>query len=232
VHEHLKDRTRIGFRIVVPSGFDFVDAAFAQAGSVRRTPRADGSVEVRCELNRAKFHGPARVGLDNWYRLGLMVRSVGKVTDVGELTVEVLYDGEPASNVARTRLFVVPAVKATAPRRYATGLYYGGWYCQFETEAGNEAFAELMTDAGARWVIPSVRNDLAMKAWRRHGVTRITPDWYWIADGFRLGNPKGRSADTRLVANKEGSEPYGMAEMTCPRAVYLEDAYFRTNTVP
>ena len=83
--------------------------------------------------------------------------------------------------------------------------------------------------AGIRWIIGGDKK--AYPAWRKAGIDTITPELYFIANGFRIGPPQGRpEADKyRYIGDTYKHE---MERSSCPAAVYERRPFFMTKTVP
>lgn len=225
------DRKRVSFRIEMPAGFAFVDASFAEKGTIRREAQADGSEVVTFKMSLVTDHGPFK-DWNSWFLLGVLVRCTGKVGASGMLSFTALLDGKEASNVERTRLFAVPRIRAVRPKRYLAGFHTGGWYGEFPHDASNREFARLWGEAGVGWVICNHADQNLYSHWRANGVKRITPDFWWVANGFRVGNSAGRPESDRFVLSDTNKPPSGIRHAVCPKAVYDEHGFFLTNSVP
>ena len=88
----------------------------------------------------------------------------------------------------------------------------------------------MFTSAGATWVVQMRPDDETREVWRARGVRRITPQYAHCANGFHVGDPKGRPVQDRYVASG-GTHPE-IANATCPLAVSGESDYFRNDTLP
>lgn len=225
------DRKRVSFRIEMPVGFEFVDASFAEKGTIRKTSRADGSTVATFKMSTVADHGPFR-DWNGWFCLGVLVRCVGTVGSSGMMSFAALLDDKVVSNVEKTKLFAVPRIKAARPKRYLAGFHVGGWYGEFPHDASNQAFAQLWGDAGVGWVICNHANQDLYAHWRANGVKRITPDCWWVANVFRIGNSAGRPESDKFVLSDTNKPPAGIRHAVCPKAIYDERGFFRTNSIP
>ena len=185
--------------------------------------------EYRIDLTKVKQR-PARMENFDGYLLHPLLISTaaapGKALAPGQAWVEDM--GKRISNVEDFSLKVIPAFKAERPAIFATGFHTSGVY-MYHTGKNIDLCAKMFGAAGAGWIISGDKN--AYAAWRREGVRIITPELYFIANGFRIGAPQGRpEADKyRYVGDTYKSE---MERATCPAAVYEKRPFFMNKTVP
>ena len=185
--------------------------------------------EYRIDLTKAKQR-PARMDNFDSYLLHPLLISTsaapGSSLAQGQAWVEDM--GKRISNIETFSLKVIPPFQAERPKIFATGFHTSGVYMHFTGKAVEEC-AKLFGAAGAGWIISGDKN--AYSAWRKAGVRFITPELYFIANGFRIGAPQGRpEADKyRFLGDSCKSE---MERSTCPAAVYEKRHFFMNKTVP
>ena len=185
--------------------------------------------EYRIDLNKVKQR-PARMDSFDSYLLHPLLISTaaapGTAIAGGKAWVEDM--GKVISNVEIFSLKIIPPFQAERPKLFATGFHTSGVYMHF-TGKDIERCAKLFGAAGTGWIISGDKN--AYAAWRKAGVRIITPELYFIANGFRIGAPQGRpEADKfRYVGD---TYKFEMDRAVCPAAVYEKRPFFMTKTVP
>ena len=224
------DMTKFTYVLMLPKGWSCVDSPIAADGRITSRAQADGSTEYRLPAR----NGYTYLGINPnpWSVLSVLLKAETDAPE-GEMLFFIEYDGKRLTNVTRTRVFTIPAVKVSArPKRYANGFWTGGPYAEFRTKEGREGFADMFTDAGATWVVQSRPDPALAKLWRSKGVTRIVPDWYYCADGYRIGDWDKRPAEEKLIAIGKSSYQKNIDRSTCPVCVYEESKFFREQTLP
>lgn len=221
-------RDDIGYELTLPRGYTLVEAVMADPDDVKPAPAADGATVWRMKANAyaAGVPGPA---FNGWSPLSVLVRAETGAPR-GTASFSVLSAGRRVSDVAEVEVFTVPAFTAAQPKRFGTGVYPGGPYCGFRSAAGREAFAGMLQDAGVNWMTHLRATPEVYALWRSKGIRTITPEWYLCANGFRVGDGKGRPDDQKYVTTATGHDDYARA--TCPVAVYEEKSYFREKFLP
>ena len=185
--------------------------------------------EYRIDLNKVKQR-PLRMDSFDGYLLHPLLLSTeaapGSALAGGEAWVEDM--GKRISNVEKFSLKVIPAFQAERPKIFATGFHTSGVYMHFSGK-DIERCAKMFGAAGTGWIISGDKK--AYAAWRKAGIRIITPELYFIANGFRIGAPQGRpEADKyRYVGDTYKLE---MERATCPAAVYEKRSFFMDKTVP
>lgn len=224
---YVSDRLR--WKIELPPCVRWMDALLADRRSFERKALQNGGELISfAPAFGVQGHVPTE-DFNAWGMLGCLLKTVGKVGDEGRFLFWVEYEGVRISNVGETRLFVVPEIRAEVPKRYQNGLTPGGTCTTFADESANRLFADLMAAAGVRWYMPYDPKPQNLALWRAAGIRTLTPEYYFLANGYRVGDPKGRPAEDRYVALDRNAER-DMA--TCPLAVIEERPFFLTNTVP
>lgn len=219
------------FVLTLPRGYSFVESVAVENDKVSSKKLADGATEYRLPARRS--YGGCQVGDDfnGWAVLAMLVKAESWAGP-GLMRMRAEYDGKTITEESKTRITAIPAVKARAvPRRYANGFYMGGPYAEFKGDEAKRGFAELFTSAGATWVVQTRPDAETAALWRKMGVRYITPEYYYIANGFRVGEWKTRPAGERFVALPGSDEPE-IDRASCPVVIYTEGDYFRTNTLP
>ena len=224
------DMSKFTYVLTLPKGWSYVDSPIVADGKMTSRPLADGSTEYRLPAR----HGYTYLSINPhpWSILGVLIRAEADAP-AGEMSFYVDCDGKRLTNVTRTRVFTIPAVRVSArPKRYANGFWTGGPYAEFRTKEGREGFSDMFTDAGATWVVQTRPDPALAKMWRAKGVTRITPDWYYCANGYRIGEWDKRPAEDKFVAAGKSKYQKDLDRSTCPVCVYEESKFFREQTLP
>ena len=221
-------RPEIAYELSLPRGYTLVEAMMTDTNLVAATAGADGATVYRMKAN-AYGGGVPPADFQGWTVLSALVRA-DEGAPRGKASFAAFSAGRRISNTAQVEVFTLPKIQVAAPKRYCNGFYPGGPYCSFRTDAAREGFADLFTSAGATWVANAHEPTEVYALWRRKGVRYITPEWYLCANGFRVGDGKGRPDDQKYVTPATDRPDYGFA--TCPIAVYEEKSYFRETFVP
>ena len=220
---------RLRWRIELPSCVRWMDALLSARHTLEREPLSGGGERISfAPAFGVQGHAPTE-DFNAWGMLGCLLKTNGKVGDEGLCRFWVEYDGKRVSNVGTTHLFVVPEIHAEIPKRYQNGLTPGGTCTTFADAAADRVFAEFMATAGVRWYMPYKTDARYLAMLRETGMRTLTPEYYFLANGFRVGDPRGRPSEDRYVALDRNAER-DMA--TCPLAVIEERPFFLTNTVP
>lgn len=223
--------SQVSFRVCVPRAFRLVDASFAEKGTIVRDEKDDGTSEVTFRMSSLSPM-PNRE-FNSFFRQALLIGSDGPVGTEGDLTLEVLLDGRVVSGQLKSRLRAVEPVRAAKkPRRFGAGGHFGGLYCLYSEDASTRAFAKTLGEAGFDWVVTSRTNAVLRTALREAGVRHLLLDYYWAADGFRIGDPKGRPEADKWVQGDTEKLTRPTDNLTCPMAVYEERDFFLNDSVP
>ena len=224
------DISKFTFVLTLPKGYAFIESPASLPQDATSRTLADGGTEWRLPATRSYGGNHIGVAFNGWSPLTALVRAAADAGP-GEMRFWAEYDGRRVSDEAVTKIFTIPAIKAPMPKRYANGFYLGGPYAQFRTTAAREGFAELFTSAGANWVVQMCPDPETRAIWRRRGVRYVTPEYYQVANGFRVGDAKRAPAEDRYVALPGGTHPE-LGRAMCPVSVYTESEFFRHDTLP
>lgn len=214
--------------LTLPAAIEFKESStdFPVGGS--REVNIDGKPyrEHRISLQTAASR-PARIdGFDFYLVLpALVTTAAAPGTQPGDGFCRIEDDGKTVSNSEKFSFRVIPEIKAAAKNQlYRQGCYIGGRYYKF-SDAGNELMARFLGGNGLRWLIsePPGGNQLAM--WRKYGVDTVTPELYYVANGYRVGDPEKRPAEDRYVYLGESSDP-NLKMAACPASIYEKRPYY------
>ncbi len=203
----------------------------------RHFPNAEGITvrnlgaeqEIRVQLGKYYAERPAIInGFDFYLVLPALVTTVADPgSRIGSGSSHIEDQGQIVSNQETFRFEVIPTITVSArAKKYLPGFYIGGLYMRFD-DANNAFMARFFEDAGVRWIIGAPTGNM-LEMWRKHGIDVVTPELYYIANGFRIGDPKKRPESDKF--KYLGANAHGDLEMaTCPAAIYEKRPYFQEN---
>ena len=212
---------------VMPKEIVFHGSPLLKLVSKKDTP---AGVEYRIDLTPWRNRPAQMEFFDGYLRLPMLISTnaaPGTKLASGKAWVE--ERGERISNIIDVNYTVIPEFKAPKPAIFKPGIYFGGLYMQHKTPEAIALNAKMFDAAGVRWIISGDKP--AYPVWRKIGVTTITPELFFVANGFRVGDGVGRpEADKyRFIGDTNKSE---LARSTCPAAVYEKRPHFMERTVP
>ena len=70
-------------------------------------------------------------------------------------------------------------------KNFMNGFYIGGPYMDFAGTKNKELWGRFIGDVGNRWLIGKPESEQT-EIYRKNGVKIITPELYYIANGYRL----------------------------------------------
>ena len=186
--------------------------------------------EYRLDLTGRKERPAAMADFDNYLRHSALLSTkvpAGTKLSAGKAWVE--DGGIRISNIETVNFMVIPKFKAEKPRFYMPGFYTGGVYMAFTAPENIDLAARMYDAAGVRWIVGG--HKAAYASWRKAGVKAITPELFFVANGFRVGPPEGRpEADKyRAIGTHNLKE---MERSTCPAAVYEKRPFYVSKTIP
>ena len=213
--------------VVLPKEITFYDERnFLTLLSKKEVP---GGIEYRLSLHRVKKRPARQETFDGYLLLPMLLSSnAAPGTTFSGATAWVEDKNKRVSNIEKFSLKVIPSFKAVRPKEYLMGMHLGGIYLNHSGK-NLDISAKLFKAAGVSWIISG--HQPAFPAWRRAGVKVITPELFFIANGYKIGMPDKRPAGDKFRyigdANKKMLE-----DGTCPSAVYEKRPYFMNSTVP
>lgn len=230
------DPFKCRFRLELPEGVEFLGASFGDAASVRRTAMPGGGCAVEFAPTRShwfQFDG----SFATWNRMIALVRTSRPAGRLGTARLDFLApDGAPLSKSATVKLLAIDSISAAKPLRYCNGISTSGDSMRFHDAVPDGAFARFMGECGVDWLICCRYSREELAAWRKAGISRITPNGQPANGYYMTRNWKDRPKEDRFVADSP-CPVFGtkyddyIARATCPLAVIEERAFFMTNTV-
>ena len=219
--------TRPQLVMVLPNEIAFHEAAHLKFLGKRE---GTGETEYRVDLSGRRTRPAAMADFDNYLRHSALLSTKaapGTKMLPGKAWVE--DGGNRVSNIVSVNFTVIPKFKAAKPQYYLPGFYTGGVYMSYSTPENISLCARMFDAAGVRWIVGSQRS--AYPAWRKAGVKVITPELFYVSNGFRVGKPEGRpEADKyRAIGTHNLQE---MNRATCPAAVHEKRPYYVKSTIP
>lgn len=201
-------------------------------GSVPVTLAGKPAVEHRISL-RGKAERPARInGFDFYLVLPALVTTAAEPgTDLGLATCRIEENGIVLSNQETFRLLVIPPISVSqTPKLFIPGNYIGGRYYNY-SDQGSTFLFNFLGSIGVRWLVTQPLTQNQLQIMRQSGITTITPELYYIANGYRIGPPDKRPPEVRYRYLGSSAEP-DLAMAVCPIAIYEKGDYFQQHVVP
>ncbi|MFA6721535.1 MAG: hypothetical protein WCR92_09000, partial [Candidatus Cloacimonadaceae bacterium] len=207
-----------------PKGIKFLRPAHNLSFTIEED--AEGT-EVKIDLGHGYRNRPSVIhGFDFYLVLtALITTDLDPGSAIGPGSCWIEDQGEVVSNRQPFTFAVDPPIKAQAKgKKYLSGFYIGGRYYHFNSE-NNDFMAKFLNDVGVRWIICQPVGT-QLPSWREAGIEVVTPELYYIANGFRIGPPEKRpEADKYKFLGDSPASDLKMA--SCPIAVYEKRAFFR-----
>ena len=213
--------------VTMPKEVAFHEAALLKLVSKKATQTG---FEYKIDLTPWRNRPAQMSSFDGYLRLAMLISTKaapGSKLAKGQAWVE--DKGVRVSNIVDVNYTVIPKFKAQKPLFFKPGIYVGGIYMDYKIPENIVRNAKMFDASGLRWLISGDKK--AYPVWRKIGITTITPELYFIANGFRVGPPEGRPENDkyRYIGDIYKSE---MERSTCPAAVYEKRPFFMNKTVP
>lgn len=144
-----------------------------------------------------------------------------------------LSDGEKQlSNKESFSIDVIPQIKLSAkPEIFMNGFYIGGSNMNFSGKENKELLGRFVGAGGNAWIVG--RPDTEMTGiYRKNGIKIITPELYYIANGYRIGEPNKEKPDYAKFVPIGKCKNKDTLRATCPVAIYTESEYFKNSVIP
>lgn len=126
---------------------------------------------------------------------------------------------------------VLPRIPAAAKSsQFLNGFQVGGLYLNFDDPAARELWAKFVGRTGMRWLAGSSVQSM-QELYRANGISMITPELYWIANGYRVGPPENKPKSVKFKTIGV-SQDFNIQNATCPTAIYRKSEYFTNVVVP
>ena len=139
--------------------------------------------------------------------------------------------GKQISEKRNFKFLVIPQIQmAGKSRLYLNGFYPMGLYLDFKNKENREKWAEFAGRTGSRWLVGNPDSEM-MGLYRKYGIAMITPELYWVANGYRVGKPEGKPEYAKYKAIGKTSD-LNIQNGTCPAAIYKKTDYFLKSIVP
>ena len=210
--------------LTLPKGVEFLHFPNADSATVKDLP--DGQ-EIRVQLGHNYASRPQRInGFDFYLVLPALLTSsleAGSSPGMGSCYIE--DQGKVVSNQENFQFEVIAPIKVSArAKKYLPGFYIGGLYLSFD-DKNNAFMARFLEDVGVRWIIGSPSGN-RLEMWKKHNIDVVTPELYYVANGFRVGEPKNRPESDKYKY-LGGDAHSDLAWATCPAAIYEKRPYFQ-----
>ena len=169
-------------------------------------------------------------GYESYMKLALLVTTkapAGTRLDAGEFCL--MDQGKVISAPSRIQFRIepqIPAVRKTS--LFYTGYQPMGLYLNFKNVANRELFAAFSGKTGFRWITHNFEHDF-VKQLRAHGTELITPELYWLANGYRICQKKPDYAKFKSIGK---STSFDVNNATCPAAIYNKTDFYKNTFIP
>ncbi len=139
--------------------------------------------------------------------------------------------GKQISEKKEFTFIVIPRIREAAKSElYLNGYYLNGLYLNFANDANAEFWAQFIGRTGSRWLVGDPDSRMT-ELYRKYGIDMITPELYWIANGYRIGEPKGKPDYVKYKPIGK-TNSFDVQNGTCPTAIYRKTDYFKNSIVP
>ena len=169
-------------------------------------------------------------GYEPYMKLALLVTTKSPVGVCAEPAEFCLVDGEKIiSKPAQFRVRIepqIPAVKQSS--LFYTGYQPMGLYLNFKKNTSRELFASFSGKTGFRWITFNFDNE-AVPYYRKHGTELITPELYWLSNGYRICEKKPDYAKFKPIGK---SKSFDVNNATCPAAIYNKTGFYKDYLLP
>ena len=202
-----------------------------EAGSNMPLVRREGD-EYVLNLERIKLRPRLSETFDTSLLLSMMVSSsVRPGTELASASYWISDDGKVITEKKSFRFLVIPSIpQAGKSQHYLNGFQPMGAYLTFKEKASKEKWAEFIGRTGSRWLVGNPDPEMR-ELYRKHGIAMITPELYWVANGYRVGPPENKPEYAKYKAIGNSSR-FDILKATCPVAVYRKSDYFKNSIVP
>ena len=212
------------FKVTLPPEIEFVDHAYPLKLISRKgnTLFFDASFWIS-RLQR----------FDNYethMKLPLLVTTKAAVGEyAGTGTFQLTDSGKNLTEEMFFKFRVIPQIKKAAQSNiFLPGYQPMGLYLDFSKKASRKLFADFSGRAGFRWICQSFDPETTA-FYRRSGAKLITPELYWLANGYRICPQKPDYAKFKSLGK---TSSFDVNQGTCPAAIYNKTPFFHDTFVP
>lgn len=169
-------------------------------------------------------------GYDDYGLIGLLLTSTAKSgAEFKSCSYWIEDGGVSVSNQETFSLRVIDQITSASKTRYfMNGFSSGGRYMRFSDPESQQLWANFIGHVGCQWLIENPAKEM-VALYRKNGVKIITPELYWIANGYRIGTPQNKPDDAKF---KGINESLDSLNGTCPVSIYTKSEYWQQNIVP
>lgn len=206
------------FEVTLPEGVEFVDTAQPLKLISRNGQKLIFDASF-WEKRLLMFNG-----YETHMKLAFLVTTKAPVGSLPQPVRCRLTDGGKAlTDVNTFRIKVIPQIKSAAlSSSFLIGYQPMGLYINFDTLRGREMFARFSGRTGFGWVGHKFNVETA-KLYRKYGTKIITPELYWLANGYRVGAKKPEYARFKPLSK---TASFDVNNATCPAAVYNKTPFY------
>jgi hypothetical protein len=186
------------------------------------------------ELDMHKIRKRPKIlnGYDVYGLIGLLMTSTAKAgTEFKGCSYWIEDKSVPVSNRETFTMKVIPKISnASKPTHFMNGFFCGGRYMRFRDTKSQEIWTKFIGNTGCQWLIDRPNKKMAA-LYRANGIKMITPELYYIANGYRIGTPKNKPEYAKFKGISKKSNLDSL-HGTCPTSIYKKTEYWKQNVVP
>ena len=163
-------------------------------------------------------------GYENHMKLPLLVTTKAPAGVVAEpVRCQLTDGGKLLTEVNTFKIRIIPQIKKAAQSSiFLSGYQPMGIYLHFPNAASRRMFAEFSGRTGFGWICLDFDPETA-GLYRSFGTKIITPELYWLANGYRIGAKKPDYAKFKPLSK---TASFDINNGTCPAAVYNKTPFY------
>ena len=165
-------------------------------------------------------------GYETHMKLPILVTTKAPAGECREAARFQLTDGGKLLSEPTTfKVRIAPQIPAAAKGSiFLPGYQPMGIYLEFEKESARKMFAEFSGRTGFRWICLNF-DEKTTKFYRDNGTTHITPELYWLANGYRIGPAATKPEYAKYKAIGKTTS-FDILNGTCPAAIYNKTPFY------
>ncbi len=139
--------------------------------------------------------------------------------------------GKPISAKHEFTFSVLPQIpQAGKANHFLNGFQPMGLYLNIKSPANREMWTKFIGRTGSRWLAAQCDASMA-ELYRKNGILMITPELYWVANGYRIGDSKDKPEYAKYKTIGSSSS-FDVKNGTCPAAIYKKTEFFTQKIIP
>ncbi|MBQ9770348.1 MAG: hypothetical protein IJW23_00840 [Lentisphaeria bacterium] len=169
-------------------------------------------------------------GYESYLKLAILVTTKAAPGDYSEpIRFKMTDSGTVISEPSEFHFKVIPQIKPVAKSSlFLTGYHPMGLYLNFSKLESRKLFAKFSGDTGFRWIAHNFDPETT-KWYRKYGTEMITPELYWLANGYRICQTKPDYAKFKPIGK---TASFDVNNATCPAAIYNKTEFYYNTFIP